>query len=579
MPCPTEVAGLAVESMSGDVHQGGEYDGKVRGDCWYGDDRRLWLRVWWTATDGEPEELLHCGGSRGFGLREEDVQSDGTVTGVVRHPSHSVEIEHLIDPGVTVDREAVWAVTTRLLDEIAPYAHICPGAEVAPTTSPTGTTAIPAPPTTVTDTSVTAPPTTVTPETSVTIPDFAGAEIRILGPALGGEEDALNAVLDSYFNEPTGARASYDADPGFASVDFQSRLLEDIAAGRPPDVMLFWGPDDFMEEIAQLSGVPLEDLGLDLDDLSVALGDYLLGLGEVGGRPTGIPFSLGLPGLVWFHQTTFAAEGYQVPDSWDELVALSSRMVADGYTPWCMAAGPEFFAGVPATRWLEDVLLRSAGAAVFDQWGNHEIPFDDQAVVRAAGRLGEIVFGDGFVLGGARSIPDQDWFEQVQPMFADPPGCLMVIQGTTATLRFPEGTILGEDVGVFALPGFGPNRRGTVVDASYAVALADRPEVRALMEVLASPGFQCSLGGDPGYHSASPHRDVGPSCYTSPAAAISTEAVRAAMATDALRLGASDQVLPVEVGWGTFPEAMAAWLRGRPISQVLAEVEASWPGG
>jgi alpha-glucoside transport system substrate-binding protein len=396
---------------------------------------------------------------------------------------------------------------------------------------------------------------------------------------LGGEEDALNAVLEAYFNEPTGARAFYEADPGFASVDFKSQLLEDIEAGRQPDVMLFWGPDDFMNEIAQLSGVALQEPGLDPSDLAATFGDYLLDLGEVGGRPTGIPFGLDMRSLVWYHLPTFAAEAYAIPGSWDELVSLSSRMASDGYTPWCMAAGPDFIAGVPAARLLEDVLLRSAGADVYDRWGDHEIPFDDQSVVRAAGRLGEIVFGDGFVFGGAASMPERDWFEQMQPMFSDPPGCLMGIHEATITRWLPEGTVLGEDVGVFALPGFGPNRRGTVVNASYAVALADRPEVRALMEVLVSPGFQCALGGDSEYHSASAHRDVGPSCYTSPAAGVTAEAVRAAMATDALRLSVSDQVLPVEVGWGTFPEAMTAWLRGRPISQVLAEVEASWPSG
>jgi alpha-glucoside transport system substrate-binding protein len=325
--------------------------------------------------------------------------------------------------------------------------------------------------------------------------------------------------------------------------------------------------------------VALQDLGFDRTDLSATFGDYLLGLGEVGERPTGIPFSLDMRSLVWYHQPTFAVEGYAVPGSWDELVALSSRMVADGHTPWCISAGPDFIAGVPAARLLEDMLLRSAGTDVYDRWGSHEIPFDDQSVVRAAGRLGEIVFGDGFVFGGAASAPERDWFEQMQPMFSDPPGCLMGIHEATITRWLPEGTILGEDVGVFPLPGFGPNRRGTVVDASYAVALADRPEVRVLMEALISPGFQCSLGTHSEFHSASPHRDVGPSCYTSPAAVATAEAVRAAMASEALRLSVSDQTLPVEVGWGTFPEAMAAWLRGRPISQVLGEVEASWPGG
>jgi hypothetical protein len=120
-----EVAGLALDYMEGEVNQGGDYDGRVRADCWYGDDGELWIRVWWTVATTEPDRLLYCGGARGSGLREEDVRDDGTLTGIVRHPSSSLEIEHIIDPGVTIDRDQVWQTTQALLEIVAPHAKPC----------------------------------------------------------------------------------------------------------------------------------------------------------------------------------------------------------------------------------------------------------------------------------------------------------------------------------------------------------------------------------------------------------------------------------------------------------------------
>ena len=55
---------------------------------------------------------------------------------------------------------------------------------------------------------------------------------------------------------------------------------------------------------------------------------------------------------------------------------------------------------------MEDILLRTAGPEVYDQWVAHEIPFDDPAVKAAAETFGEVLFAEDYVLGGAAATVD-----------------------------------------------------------------------------------------------------------------------------------------------------------------------------
>ena len=132
-----------------------------------------------------------------------------------------------------------------------------------------------------------------------------------------------------------------------------------------------------------------------------------------------------------------------MPETWDELIALSEQIKADGSTPWCVGFESGGATGWPATDWMEDIMLRTAGPDVYDEWVAHEIPFNDEAVVHAAEVFGEVMFADGFVLGGAASTPDIAFGDAPAPMFDDPPGCWLHRQASFINSFFPEGTVVG----------------------------------------------------------------------------------------------------------------------------------------
>ena len=105
----------------------------------------------------------------------------------------------------------------------------------------------------------------------------------------------------------------------------------------------------------------------------------------------------------------FDAAGYTVPSTWDELVELSSQMVADGHEPWCFNWEAGFASGFAGGDFLDELILRVPGTEVFDGWAAGEITFDDPRIVEAAQLGEELLFGPGFVAGGTDSIRSSPW--------------------------------------------------------------------------------------------------------------------------------------------------------------------------
>ncbi len=188
-------------------------------------------------------------------------------------------------------------------------------------------------------------------------------------------------------------------------------------------------------------------------------GEYYLSLGEFDGEHCGLPTNINLKSMVWYPKAAFDAAGYTVPESWDDLMALTDQIKADGGTPWCVGFESGGATGWPATDWMEDIMLRTAGVDTYDQWVTHEIPFNDPAVANAAEVFGDVMFTDGNVLGGAADTPSIAFGDAPGPMFQDPPGCWLHRQASFINAFFPEGTVAGERLRLVPVPADRPAGR------------------------------------------------------------------------------------------------------------------------
>jgi alpha-glucoside transport system substrate-binding protein len=390
--------------------------------------------------------------------------------------------------------------------------------------------------------------------------------------ALEPEENAvLQAIADDLINPEVDYQVEFEQ-----SASFEEQLQIRAQAGTL-DVILLPQPGAVQTQAASGNAVSLEDMGFDMSELEATFGEYFLSLGEYQGEHYGIPTNINLKSMVWYPKDDFDKAGYKEPATWDEMIALSDQIVADGGTPWCVGFESGTATGWPATDWMEDIMLATAGQDAYTQWVNHEISFDDPAVVHAGELFGDVMFGDGYVLGGADQTPSIAFGDAPGPMFKNPPGCWLHRQASFITAFFPPDAEAGVDYDWFQFPEI--DQQGTLFAGELAVVFRDAPEVKDFLERFMGVDVQCAMGSEPGSSRISPNVDVGPDCYPNPILAEASGVLTEALAGGGeAGFDASDQ-MPPEVGSGSFWTGMVEYVQQGPnsLKGVLGDIESSWP--
>jgi alpha-glucoside transport system substrate-binding protein len=386
------------------------------------------------------------------------------------------------------------------------------------------------------------------------------------------EVDAYQEIFDDLINSET------DYDVEIESVGDFEEQFQIRAEGGTLDVAAVPQPGAIPDLVDSGSIVALEDMGFDIDELNDTLGESFVSLGEYKGKHYGIPTNINLKSMVWYPKAAFDAKGYEVPETWDDLMALSDQIVADGGTPWCVGFESEGATGWPATDWMEDIMLRTAGPETYDKWWKHEIPFNDPAVLAAAQQFGDVMFKPGYVLGGAAATPDVPFGDAPLPMFNDPPGCWLHRQASFINASFPETAEAGVDYDWFPLPAI--DQEGTLFGGELTVVgtNGNRPEVKDFLDRFMAEDVQCEMGGVQASSRISPNVNVGPDCYANDILADASVVLTDSLTSGTGRFDASD-LMPAEVGSGSFWTGMIEYMRNGPdnVETVLDNIEDSWP--
>jgi alpha-glucoside transport system substrate-binding protein len=411
---------------------------------------------------------------------------------------------------------------------------------------------------------------------SFTDVDVSGTEVSLWSAPTGDEGTAIQAAFDVY-GAAEGATVTY-----LGSDSFEQDLRIAVDGGSPPDIAVTPQPGSICEFADAGSLVSLEDMGFDIAALEAAHGAYFIGLGECGGSHYAVPTNANYKSIVWYNKPLFDEGGYTIPETWDDLVALSEEVRDAGTTPWCIGLGSEAATGWPGTDWIEDIMIRTAGADVYNQWVNHEIPFTDPTVVTAFDTYAEIMFGEEFVLGGPDGVSAIDFRDAPDPMFNEPPSCMFHRQASFIASFFPEGTEPGVDADFFNFPAIDTSLPAAAMGGGeLAIVFNNRPEVVAFVEAYAGPDLQCVVASPAGHGVAgieriSANANTSADCYESDTVKKQAEAVAAALGANGFVFDASD-LMPSAVGQGSFWTGMVDWTRGTPTAEVLESIEASWP--
>jgi alpha-glucoside transport system substrate-binding protein len=394
--------------------------------------------------------------------------------------------------------------------------------------------------------------------------------VNVLSALDPKEAGPMQNVFDTLINAKTDYKAEIEADANFEQ-DVQIR-----AQAGTLDVILLPQPGAVVEQAKAGNAISLEDMGFNIDDLNATFGDYFMSLGEYNGKHYGIPTNINLKSMVWYPKAAFDAAGYKVPTTWDEMLALSDQIVADGGTPWCVGFESGSATGWPATDWIEDIMLRTAGLDTYAKWATHQIPFNDPSVLNAAKIFGNIMFHPGYVLGGADQTPSIAFGDAPLPMFNNPPGCWLHRQASFINSFFPASAKAGVDYDWFPLPPI--DQDGTLFAGELAVTFRNAPEVKDFLTRFMSADVQCAMGADVGTSRISPNVNVGPDCYANPILADASVVLTEGLKNGTAGFDASD-MMPPAVGSGSFWTGMVKYMKQGPssIEGILNDIEKSWP--
>ncbi len=401
--------------------------------------------------------------------------------------------------------------------------------------------------------------------------DLTGQTIEVFGPWLTVDEELVNSVF-AYFEHATGAEIEYAG-----SDSFEQQIVIDVQAGSPPDLAVFPQPGLAADLASQGA---LEPLGASLEQWTrenYAAGDSWVELGtyaDENGEEDffGFFYKVDVKSLVWYSPDNFADAGYEIPQTMEELIALSDQIVADGGTPWCIGLGSGDATGWPATDWVEDIMLRTQEPSVYDQWVEHEIPFDDPRVVNAIETFGSFAKNDEYVQGGAQGVASTDFRDSPQGLFDVPPGCYMHRQASFIPSFFPEGTELGLDVDFFYFPPFEAEDLGNpVLGAGTVWGMTDEnPAARELLDFLTTPLAHEIWMAQSGF--LTPHTGVNLDAYANDTLRGQGEILRNATT---FRFDASD-LMPGAIGAGAFWTGMVDYVGGESAESAAADIEEAW---
>ena len=384
----------------------------------------------------------------------------------------------------------------------------------------------------------------------------------ILGSLTGVGQEIVEEAF-APFTAETGIEVVYEGTDAFTTV-----LPIRVAGGDVPDLAIFPQPG-LMADLAQEGALTPLDEVVDLATLTAAFGPDWVELGSVAGQAYGVWMRSDPKSLVWYSPDAFGAAGYTVPTSWDGLMELTEQIAAAGKTPWCIGMESGEATGWVGTDWVEDILLRTAGPEVYDQWVSHGIPFNSAPVKEAVETFGKIVRTDGYVLGGVVGAISTPFGDAPAPLFDQPPGCYLHRQASFITDFLPEAIEPGRDTQVFLLPGADSN--APLLTGGLVFAMTNNtPAAKAAIEYLTTVTPHASWAKR-GY--ISPHRQVDLALY--PNDGVRQMATVLAQA-ETIRFDGSD-LMPAAVGSGTFWTGMVNYVSGADVDAVLSAIEASWP--
>jgi alpha-glucoside transport system substrate-binding protein len=328
-------------------------------------------------------------------------------------------------------------------------------------------------------------------------------KLSMTGVWAGAEAKNFNAVLDGFKKAFPGVSVKYTS----AGDNTPTVLSTAVQGGSPPDLAAIAQPGlvkDFATRGALKS----------IDFVKPTMAKYYapswITLGTVKGKLYGMVFKGANKSTIWYNVAAFKNAGITPPKTWTDLLKDAGTLQASGTKAFALGGAD----GWTLTDLQENIYLRQAGAAKYDQLATHTIKWTDPSVVASLKTMAQIFGATSNIFGGTAGALQTDFPTSVNDVFTDPAKAAMVMEGdfvpgvATTKLKAVSG------YNQFAFPSVAGSAPSVVGGGDTVVMFKDTPAARALVGYLATPAAATIWAKAGGF--SSPNKGVPGSAYTDP---------------------------------------------------------------
>ncbi|MFL0713608.1 MAG: ABC transporter substrate-binding protein [Microcella pacifica] len=401
---------------------------------------------------------------------------------------------------------------------------------------------------------------------------FEGESVEIYATIVEVEADDL-VTSWSDFEDCTGITIEY-----VGTQEAETQINVRAAAGDPPDLMIIPQPGLLQRLIAD--GYVVAAPSSVEDNVDEFWSDSWKEYGTIDGTFYAAPLMASVKGYVWYSPADFEENGYEIPATWDEMMALTEQMTErneGAYRPWCVGFGSGDATGWPGTDWVEDAVLRSACPEAYNAWVAGELEFSSPEITEAVEMVGDILLNPEYVnggFGGVESIVSTTFNDGGLPILDG--NCSMHHQASFYEAQWGEDVTVAPDGDIWAFitpPMSADDGPAVTGGGEFVAAFNDREATQAVQTYLASDTWannRIALGG---VISANQGLDA-----SLAGSQLGVQSIEILQDPDTVfRFDASD-LMPAEVGTSSFWTGMVDWVSGTVTTEeMLSNIDSTFP--
>ena len=359
--------------------------------------------------------------------------------------------------------------------------------------------------------------------------------ISIIAKWTGDEQKSFEAVLAPFKKQNPGVKIKFTG----VGDNITQVLSTAVQGGHPPDIGEIPQPG-LMRQFAARG--KLKPITFAKSTIAKEYQPVWLQLGSVNGKLYGLFFKGANKSTVWYNVKSFKDAGVTSPKTWPDLLKAAKTLKASGAKAYSIGGAD----GWTLTDLFENIYLRTAGGAKYDQLTDHKIKWTDPSVKTALTAMADVLEDGGNIAGGTDGALQTDFPTSVENVFSESPKAAMVIEGDfvpgVVASKNPLKPISGYNQ--FAFPSINGSKPAVMGGGDALIVFKDNPAVRALIKYLLTPEAATIWAKRGGF--SSPNKLVKPSAYPD---ALSRSTATALAKASLFRFDMSD-LAPSEFGGG-----------------------------